>query len=76
MTVKNTNSNFSQKQQKSYPKKNSQINWGKLSRYEDSWNLINNGKFSTSQRGDEESRRNRVYKNFIREKGQHKETSK
>ena len=33
------------------------------------WDKIGSGKFNTAQRGDEESRRNRVYKNFIREKG-------
>lgn len=42
----------------------------------DPWDLIGSGCLHNAQRGDEESRRNRVYKNFIREKGQHNKWSK
>lgn len=38
--------------------------------------MIGSGCLHNAQRGDEESRRNRVYKNFIREKGQHNKWSK
>ena len=67
---------MSQKPQKG-DKKGSSINWNiKFNKIEGSWDKIGSGKFNTAQRGDEESRRNRVYKNYIRDKGQHKESSK
>lgn len=79
-TYKNTNSVFSANRppKSDYKKqKKSAINWNiKFSKVEGSWDKIGSGKFNTAQRGDEESRRNRVYKNFIREKGHHKESSK
>ena len=75
MTIQKFNSHSSQKRGSKSDTNNSYWpdNFKKIG---GNWEFIGSGKFNTAQRGDEESRRNRVYKNFIREKGQHKESSK